>query len=295
MRGLLVVLLLEACSKADVASAPPAPDEAPKGKSSREGFSSDLAKDLDEPNGPRTNSNGTAGAKEQGSGSAAPPPSAPATPPSVAAATPPATPPSAAAVTPPSPAVPVAATPPAPATPPATPPAPATPPPTPGSQPTAAGPSAVTDAPVAATPVKISAELEAIELDLLPNWVRDVGTAGTISLSVTQQSTGISATFIWSYGYEAAGAPAEREAYKKWLAEQKILSVAQDRQASAAWYLQGTDGTGAAAFRVLVNFGGKKLICGGSLYKGGDNDKLGDIRDEVVIQAKKICESIALK
>ncbi len=304
MRGLLLVLLLGACSKADVASAPPEPDEAPKGKSSREGFSSDLAKELDEPTGPRTNSNGTAGAKEQGSAPpAATPPSTAAatpaaTPPSPAAATPPATPPSPAtatpAATPPSPATPAVAsapTKPATGTPPATPP----PAPTPGSQPTAAGPSAVTNAPVAATPVKISAELEAIELDLLPNWVRDVDTAGTISLSVTQQSTGISATFVWSYGYEAAGAPAEREAYKKWLAEQKIMSVAQDRQASAAWYLQGTDSTGAAAFRVLVNYGGKKLICGGSLYKGGDNDKLGDIRDEVVIQAKKICESIALK
>src|SRR5690606_21599833 len=129
------------------------------------------------------------------------------------------------------------------------------------------------------TPVKVPPELAEIELDLLPNWVRDVGTAGTISLSVTQQSTGISATFIFQYGYEQAGAPVERDAYKKWLADQKILAVAQDRQASAAWYLQGTDGAGAAAFRVLVNYGGKKLICGGSLYKGGENDKLGDIRD----------------
>ena len=36
------------------------------------------------------------------------------------------------------------------------------------------------------------------------------------------------------------------------------------------------------------------LICGGSLYKDAESLKLGKFRDEVVIQAEKICESLSL-
>jgi hypothetical protein len=84
----------------------------------------------------------------------------------------------------------------------------------------------------------------------------------------------------------------------KWLAEQKILGgsgaggiVGLNRQRGAAWYLEGVDGAGAPAFRYQVTYGGKRLICYGSLYK---ESSLGDLRDEVIMQAKKICESITL-
>ena len=53
-------------------------------------------------------------------------------------------------------------------------------------------------------------------------------------------------------------------------------------------------GSGRAAFRYLVNFGGKHLICFGSLYKDAESNKLGDLRDQVIIQAKQICETLAL-
>jgi hypothetical protein len=139
--------------------------------------------------------------------------------------------------------------------------------------------------------VKVPGDLAAIKLSLLPNWERDLDEAGTISLFVKIQARNESAVFKFSYGYDPANAPADREDYKKFLAETKLLKVTADRQRGAAWYLEGTDGTGKPAFRVLVNYGGKRLVCFGSLYK---DSSFGDFRDEVVIQAKKICETLTL-
>jgi hypothetical protein len=143
-------------------------------------------------------------------------------------------------------------------------------------------------------PVAVSAELKEIKLALLPNWERDVDQAGTISLAVKVQGRPQPAVFRFRYGYEDAKAPADRDAYKKWLAENKLLVPRQDRQAGAAWFIEGTDGSGSPAFRVVVNYGGRKLICGGSLYKDAESNKLGDLRDQTIIQAKQICESVAL-
>ncbi|HVK88508.1 MAG TPA: hypothetical protein VM513_30530 [Kofleriaceae bacterium] len=139
--------------------------------------------------------------------------------------------------------------------------------------------------------MKVSAELAAIKLSLLPNWERDVGEGGTISLFVNVQRTGQSERFKFHYGYEDAGAPQDREAYKKFLADTKVLRVSTDRQRGTAWLLEGRDPSGSQAFRMVVVYGGKRLVCYGSLYK---DSALGDFRDEVLTQAKKICESISL-
>ena len=48
------------------------------------------------------------------------------------------------------------------------------------------------------------------------------------------------------------------------------------------------------SFRYLVNYGGKHLICYGTLYKDPASNQLGDLRDKVLMQAKKICETLAL-
>ncbi|MFN0250787.1 MAG: hypothetical protein ACKV2T_28190 [Kofleriaceae bacterium] len=134
-------------------------------------------------------------------------------------------------------------------------------------------------------------ELKAIKLSLLPNWKRDVVEPATISLDVDVQSKDVKETFKFRYGYEDTKAPTDREAFKKYLADAKILKVTTDRQRGAAWYLEGDDGSGQTAFRLIVTWGGKRLYCGGSAYK---SNELGDIRDEVVVQAKKICETVAL-
>ncbi len=146
--------------------------------------------------------------------------------------------------------------------------------------------------------VKTSADLAAIKLILLPNWVRDLDEPGTYTLVVHVQGKADEVLFTFHYGYDEPKVPDDHDAYMKYLADNKILGgtgpggiVGLNRQRGAAWYLEGVDGAGSPAFRYLVMYGGKHLICHGSLYK---ESNLGDLRDEVIIQAKKICESITL-
>ncbi|HEY5933574.1 MAG TPA: hypothetical protein VIU61_03005 [Kofleriaceae bacterium] len=153
--------------------------------------------------------------------------------------------------------------------------------------------TANSNAPLSREQMKPPAELAAIKISLLPNWERDVGEAGTLSFPIKLPS-GAVRVFVFRYGIEDAAAPADRDLYKKWLADTKRLSVASDRQRGAAWTLEGNDGSGAGAFRYLINYGGKKLICYGSLYKDAESSKLGDLRDQAILQAKQICETLAL-
>ncbi len=166
-----------------------------------------------------------------------------------------------------------------------------TPMPTPAPAGSAAKPAtADTGSVAAATP----AELAMIKFELLPNWERDVVAPGSFSLTVKVPKTGEQRQFVFGYGYDDPKAPSDRDQYKKWLADAKLLEVKVDRQRGAAWYLEGADPTGVGVFRFLVIYGGKRLICYGSLYKDAASNPLGDIRDEVLVQAKKICESLSL-
>lgn len=137
--------------------------------------------------------------------------------------------------------------------------------------------------------------LGAIKLDMEPNWDRDYESAGTISFVLKVPNTNDTRVFAFHYGYDLNGAPTDRDAYKKFLADQKQLNVTLDRQRGAAWYLEGTDQNGNPGFRMLVTYGGKRLVCYGSLYKDKESTALGpDLRDKVVNTAKKICETLAL-
>jgi hypothetical protein len=139
------------------------------------------------------------------------------------------------------------------------------------------------------------AEIAAIKLDMEPNWDRDFETAGTISFVLRVPSSSETRVFSFNYGYDFPGAPNDRDAYKKFLADRRVLDVTLDRQKGAAWYLEGNDDSGQPAFRYLVLYGGKRLTCYGSLFKTREATALGpDLRDKVVSAAKKICETIAL-
>lgn len=143
-------------------------------------------------------------------------------------------------------------------------------------------------------PVSVPPEIAAIQFALGASWERDVYAPATLSFAAKLPGRSESAVFVFRYGYEDASAPLDRDAYKKWLADNKVLAVRQDRQAGAAWYLEGTDGSGVPSFRVVVKWGGRLLVCYGSLYKDAESTKLGDLRDQTIIQAKQICESVAL-
>jgi hypothetical protein len=144
-------------------------------------------------------------------------------------------------------------------------------------------------------PVKVPADLAAIKLSLLPNWDRDVDEPGTFQYVVRIKGTQSTKTFTFHYGYDDPKAPNDREQYKKFLQDSKTLvGDLKDRQRGSAWFLEGAAPSGQPAFRYMVLYGGKRLICYGSLYKDADSNRLGDDRDQTVIQAKQICETLAL-
>jgi hypothetical protein len=144
-------------------------------------------------------------------------------------------------------------------------------------------------------PIKVSGELKAIKLSLLPNWDRDVDEPGTFQYVVRIKGTQNTKTFAFRYGYDDPKAPVDRDQYKKFLQDASVMTgEIRDRQRGSAWFLEGNDAKGTPSFRYVVLYGGKRLICYGPLYKDAESNKLGDDRDQTVIQAKQICETLAL-
>jgi hypothetical protein len=121
-----------------------------------------------------------------------------------------------------------------------------------------------------------------------------MGEAGTFSLVVKIPNTEDTRVFMVRYGYEDAAAPIDCDLYRKYLEDRGSMKVSLNRQSGGACYIEGTDQGGVIAYRFLVNYGGKRLMCHGSLYKDQASAALGDLRDKVLIQAKKICETLAL-
>ena len=155
--------------------------------------------------------------------------------------------------------------------------------------------AAAAEPPASHGPVKVSPDLAAIKLSLLPNWDRDIDEPGTFQYVVRIKGTQNTKTFTFRYGYEDAKAPDDHLQYKKYLQDTHALTGdIRDRQRGAAWFLEGNDSSGQPAFRYIVLYGGKRLICYGSLYKDAESNKLGDDRDQTLIQAKQICETLAL-
>jgi len=151
--------------------------------------------------------------------------------------------------------------------------------------------------PVAGTkrgPTKVPADLAAIKFDLEPNWDRDYDGAGTFGFELKIPNTQQTRVFVFRYGYDDPKAPADRDQYLKWIADSKVLSPTLNRQRGAAWYLEGADPSGVPVFRYLISYGGKHLICYGNQYKDAASNALGDLRDKVLMQAKKICETLTL-
>ena len=299
MRTLALLLLLAACSKDEAAgagsgSAMTAAGSAATGSAAKKssGFSASLSAELAKegsaaPSVPLNTASGSAGNGAAMTGSAAPAMAGSAMAGSAMTGTAVAMAGSAVATKPASPTPTAASTGGAKA--PATTPTPST-----TAAPAAPPPATTKPTATARVPVKPPPELAAIKIDLEPNWERDVGEAGTISFVLNVPNTNDTRLFVFHYGYDPSSAPNDRDAYMKWLADNKLLSVSLNRQRGAAWYLEGTDGNGAPAFRTLVMYGGKHLVCWGTLYKDAPSNPLGDLRDKVVSTAKQICGTMTL-
>ena len=149
-------------------------------------------------------------------------------------------------------------------------------------------------APAHRGPTKVPADLAAIKFDLEPNWDRDYDGPGTFGFVLKIPNTTDTRVFSFHYGYDDPKAPADCDEYKTWVGDAKSVTVTLERQRGAACYIEGTDAGNEPVFLYHLVYGGKHLLCYGLLYKDAADNKLGNLRDEVLMQAKKICETITL-
>ena len=120
-----------------------------------------------------------------------------------------------------------------------------------------------------------------------------MGRPGTFSLLVRVPGSDDARVFSVEYGYEDQNAPFDCDGYRKFLEDKGVMRVTLNRQRGAACYIEG-DAGGVASYRMVLTYGGKRLMCHGSLYKDAASSALGDLRDKVLTQGKKICETLAL-
>jgi hypothetical protein len=147
----------------------------------------------------------------------------------------------------------------------------------------------------AAASAPVVPSIATIKLTLLKNWQRDAKESGTFSIVLPIPSgEGAETAFVFQYGVEPDGTPTAREDYKVWLGSQAIMLVEKERQRGSTWFLEGKNATGHPMFRSFVKYGNRIIFCGGSAYKDGDQAKLGELRDQVLIQAKQICETVTM-
>lgn len=93
------------------------------------------------------------------------------------------------------------------------------------------------------------------------------------------------ASFIFEYGLDAADMPADPKAYAAVL-DKAGMKVIKFEKTPNGHYFESDD-----AFRYVIVAGDRRIHCGGSLYKNDDYDKIPKIRDRVVGEAKRICQT----
>jgi len=99
-------------------------------------------------------------------------------------------------------------------------------------------------------------------------------------------------------GFEGDDLPTDPAKYGDWNALEMKTKVDKTEKIGDAHYFAffgPRDATDEDKyFQVVKKLGDKLWLCGGSLYKGADYNKIPKVRDEVLANAKKICASMKL-
>ncbi len=101
------------------------------------------------------------------------------------------------------------------------------------------------------------------------------------------------ATFVFEYGLDSKDLPADPKEYAAVLEKSGVMEkiVKQEKTANGHYY------ESAHGFRYVINAGDKRIHCGGPLYNDDahkDYEKIPKVRDKVVAEAKKICQTAKL-
>ncbi|MEO8705032.1 MAG: hypothetical protein ABI867_33575 [Kofleriaceae bacterium] len=116
----------------------------------------------------------------------------------------------------------------------------------------------------------------------------DSATAMSLVVAVNQSKFPVdNAVFAVEFGLEEDATPKDAKAYAAWLGTTKSFKVTKTTAAPAGKYYESKD-----AFRYALEVDGKRVWCGGSLYKTADYNKIPKDRDAAVTSAKKLCASV---
>jgi hypothetical protein len=137
------------------------------------------------------------------------------------------------------------------------------------------------EAPKPAPTVTFEAVPEGWTLDEEPNRM-------TLVVAVNETKFPVdNALFRVEFGLEDEAAPKDAKGYAAWLATAKSFQVTKTTKAKGGTYFESKD-----AFRYALEVAGKRVWCGGSLYKNADYNKIPKIRDASVTAAKKLCAGV---
>ena len=139
-----------------------------------------------------------------------------------------------------------------------------------------------------------------LKLDLPSSWDRidndDGGRLETV-IGVNDSKYPVdNAQFTFEYGPAADNAPTDPSKYGEWHSLEMKTKVDKTGKIGDATYYAFFGPRDAKAddkyWSVVKKVGDKLWTCGGSLYKGGDMEKIPKERDKVIAEAKKICASM---
>ena len=130
-----------------------------------------------------------------------------------------------------------------------------------------------------------------IKFDKLPDgWDAGAGKLDTFEAVNDSKFPVDNATFIFEYGLDAKDLPADPKEYAAVLEKSGALEkVTKNEKTANGHYYESAD-----AFRYVIVAGDKRIHCGGSLYKNDDYNKIPKVRDRVIAEAKKICQTAKL-
>ncbi len=130
-----------------------------------------------------------------------------------------------------------------------------------------------------------------IKFDKLPDgWEAGAGKLDTFEAVNDTKFPVDNATFIFEYGLDAKDLPTDPKEYAAVLEKSGVLEkITKNEKTANGHYYESAD-----AFRYVIVTGDKRIHCGGSLYKSEDYDKIPKVRDKVIAEAKKICQTAKL-
>lgn len=127
---------------------------------------------------------------------------------------------------------------------------------------------------------------DGIKFDKLPDgWQSGAGKLDTFEAVNESKFPVDNASFVFEYAVDAKDMPTDPKEYAAVL-EKGGFKVVKNEKTANGHYYESEDG-----FRYVVVAGDKRIHCGGSLYKTDDYNKIPAVRDKVIAEAKKICQT----